>query len=92
MSMRTIILAGAAIGVLAIGGTLLFSPWNGPGIAQVAQTPAPATGGGAAVERVLPPSQAQIQLSFAPVVKSVAPSVVNVYATRIEQSRVALCQ
>jgi serine protease Do len=86
MSMRTIILAGAAIGVLAIGGTLLFSPWNGPGIAQVAQTPAPAAGGGAAVERVLPPSQAQIQLSFAPVVKSVAPSVVNVYATRIEQS------
>ncbi len=36
----------------------------------------------------MPQSQAQIQLSFAPVVKSVAPSVVNVYATRIEPQAV----
>ncbi|ODT75011.1 MAG: serine protease [Pelagibacterium sp. SCN 64-44] len=43
--------------------------------------PAPA----APVERALPQSQAQVQLSFAPVVQAVSPSVVNVYATRIEQ-------
>lgn len=36
----------------------------------------------------VPQSQTQIQLSFAPVVKSVAPSVVNVYATRIEAQAV----
>ncbi|ODN72022.1 DegQ family serine endoprotease [Methylobrevis pamukkalensis] len=35
-----------------------------------------------AAERTLPSSQAEIQLSFAPVVKQVAPAVVNVYATR----------
>ncbi|WP_375450436.1 Do family serine endopeptidase [uncultured Devosia sp.] len=36
-------------------------------------------------ERVVPASDGQIKLSFAPVVKAVAPSVVNVYATTIEQ-------
>ena len=35
--------------------------------------------------RVVPESQAQLQLSFAPVVRSVTPSVVNVYATTITQ-------
>ena len=37
------------------------------------------------VTRQLPESQAQVQLSFAPVVKQVAPAVVNVYATTITQ-------
>lgn len=36
----------------------------------------------AAQEKVLPQSPAQIQLSFAPVVKEVAPSVVNIYTKR----------
>lgn len=36
--------------------------------------------------RVVPESQAQMQLSFAPVVKSVTPSVVNVYATTVTQA------
>jgi Do/DeqQ family serine protease len=36
--------------------------------------------------RVVPASQAQMQLSFAPVVKSVTPSVVNVYATTVTQA------
>jgi serine protease Do len=35
--------------------------------------------------RAVPESQEQVQLSFAPVVRSAAPAVVNVYATRIEQ-------
>ena len=35
----------------------------------------------------VPVSQAQIALSFAPVVKSAAPAVVNIYATRIVQDR-----
>ena len=39
----------------------------------------------AAAVRQVPASQAQVQLSFAPVVKQVAPAVVNVYATTITQ-------
>jgi len=39
------------------------------------------------VERVVPQSTTQIQLSFAPVVERVAPAVVNVYATRVTQQR-----
>ncbi len=35
--------------------------------------------------RVVPESSTQLQLSFAPLVKSVTPSVVNVYATTISQ-------
>jgi len=36
---------------------------------------------------VVPASPAQIQLSFAPIVKRVTPAVVNVYAQRVEQNR-----
>ncbi|MGR3453784.1 trypsin-like peptidase domain-containing protein [Pseudooceanicola sp.] len=41
----------------------------------------------AATEPVVPQSQAQIALSFAPVVKQAAPAVVNIYASRVVQSR-----
>ena len=34
MSMRTLVMAGTAIAVLAIAGTLAFAPWNAPSIAQ----------------------------------------------------------
>ena len=37
--------------------------------------------------RVVPESRAQVQLSFAPVVKAAAPSVVNVYGARVEKTR-----
>tara|TARA_R110002020_G_scaffold103783_3_gene243302 strand:+ start:841 stop:2313 length:1473 start_codon:yes stop_codon:yes gene_type:complete len=82
MSMRTLMGAGFTIAVLAIGGTLAFSPWNGPGLAQIDVPPAVTA---PAVTPVVPSSNAQVKLSFAPVVKAVSPSVVNVYATRIEQ-------
>lgn len=38
-------------------------------------------------ERTVPISQAQVQLSFAPVVRSVAPAVVNVYSKRTVQAQ-----
>jgi Do/DeqQ family serine protease len=79
MSMRRLLLAGMAMAVLAVGGTLAFSPWNSPSVAQVRVAPP------AADNREVPQSDSQIKLSFAPVVKSVSPSVVNVYATRVEQ-------
>ncbi len=39
------------------------------------------------VERVAPNSQAQVQLSFAPIVREAAPAVVNVYSTRVIAQR-----
>ncbi|WP_232630733.1 DegQ family serine endoprotease [Methylobacterium sp. Leaf118] len=46
-----------------------------PAAAQMAQTP----------EKTVPLSKGEIQLSFAPVVKRAAPSVVNVYASHVEK-------
>jgi Do/DeqQ family serine protease len=46
-------------------------------------------GGAAAAERQVPASDAQVLLSFAPVVKRVAPAVVNVYASRTVEQRVS---
>lgn len=58
-----------------------------PASAQMMQTPE------AAPEKAVPQSKGQVQLSFAPVVKRAAPSVVNVYASHVEtrgQSRSAM--
>ncbi|MCB1380481.1 MAG: DegQ family serine endoprotease [Alphaproteobacteria bacterium] len=46
-----------------------------------------AMAGQAAAETAVPDTRAQIQLSFAPVVKRTAPAVVNVYAQRMVASR-----
>ncbi len=43
--------------------------------------------GQARAESVVPRSQAQIQLSFAPIVREVAPAVVNVYSKRVVQEQ-----
>ncbi|MCK7612221.1 DegQ family serine endoprotease [Roseibium sediminicola] len=58
------------------------------GISQVsAQTAQPS----AADLRLVPKNEAQIKLSFAPIVKTVAPAVVNVYASRkvVQRQRVS---
>lgn len=96
MSMRTLLLAGAAIAVMAIGGTLAFAPWNAPsvaqgepGVAQVQATPVLSVAPPTSDERAVPTSQGAVKLSFSPIVKAVSPSVVNVYATRIEQQAVS---
>ncbi|WP_428669921.1 Do family serine endopeptidase [Roseibium sp.] len=56
-------------------------------VAATAQTAEPPT----ADLRLVPQNQAQIKLSFAPIVKEVAPAVVNVYASRkvVERRRVS---
>jgi len=46
-----------------------------------------AVGGAQAAEKQVPPDSASIQLSFAPVVKRVAPAVVNVYASRVVEQQ-----
>ncbi|HWE79499.1 MAG TPA: serine protease, partial [Pseudolabrys sp.] len=40
-----------------------------------------------AQERRVPASQAELQLSYAPLVKTVAPAVVNVYAAKVVRNR-----
>ncbi|MDP4005571.1 Do family serine endopeptidase [Methylobacterium sp. NEAU K] len=56
----------------------------GPAAAQMARTeaPGPAKEGTA---KVVPLSRSDVQLSFAPVVKRAAPSVVNVYASHVDK-------
>ncbi|HEV7345405.1 MAG TPA: Do family serine endopeptidase [Devosia sp.] len=89
MTIRQLLFAAVAIAIMAIGGTLAFAPWNGPGQAQSELPVAEPQELAIADPRQVPASGPQIQLSFAPVVRSVAPSVVNVYATRIEQQMVS---
>lgn len=85
MSLRTLVLSALALIVLAVAGSLALGPWTGspPPQAQIAVAPV------AEVQRATPQTDAQVKLSFAPVVQAVAPSVVNVYATRIEQQAVS---
>ncbi len=45
--------------------------------------------GASAQERQVPDNAVQMQLSFAPIVRQVAPAVVNVYASRVVQQRVS---
>jgi serine protease Do len=44
-------------------------------------------GAAAAADRVVPRSTADVELSYAPIVKKAAPAVVNIYARRIVKSR-----
>ena len=64
-------IVGFVAGVLLLGGS------------HILETSTPAY----AVETLVPASQAEISLSFSPVVKNVAPAVVNVYASRVVQER-----
>ncbi|HEY4200027.1 MAG TPA: DegQ family serine endoprotease [Devosiaceae bacterium] len=92
MTSRTVLLASgfvvvAAIGVaagvvLAPGGSMAAPAVITPqGAATTVQVAAPSP------ERQIPDSQQQVQLSFAPVVKAVTPSVVNVYATTVTKTQ-----
>jgi serine protease Do len=88
MSIRVLL---ALVGTALLGVAAVFA-FQGPATpqlrlaeaapTQIAVAPAPA-------ERVVPQSQAALQLSFAPVVKAVTPSVVNVYATTVTQQSVS---
>eukprot|EP01037_Dinobryon_pediforme_P022466 gene22466-23638_t len=49
----------------------------------------PFTGASAQIAKTVPETRAEVMLSFAPVVRKVAPAVVNVYATRKVQQQVS---
>ncbi|WEJ31872.1 Do family serine endopeptidase [Devosia sp. SD17-2] len=85
MSLRTLMFSGVALATLGLGAALVLSPVNAPAFAQVQLQLSSPEGS----DRVVPASDGQIKLSFAPVVKAVSPSVVNVYATRIESRAVS---
>lgn len=90
MSLRTLAYSTLALMVLGLGGSLVLTAWDGQSpplaqtqLAQADTVAAPDT------ERVAPQSEAQVKLSFAPVVQAASPSVVNVYASRIEQRAIS---
>ncbi|GBU19318.1 MULTISPECIES: Do family serine endopeptidase [Methylobacterium] len=56
-----------------------------PAGAQMAKTPDKTPEKSAEITKAVPPSRSDVQLSFAPVVKRAAPSVVNVYASHVEK-------
>ncbi len=79
---------GAIGAVLGIAGTvaalpLLTEPQGTAAVVAVAAPPpiSPTIEAPAVADDIVPVSREQVQLSFAPVVKAVTPSVVNVYAT-----------
>ena len=80
----TVALGSAILGLLM--GYLVLPP-----LAQQAapQPPVPVEAPAPLQTRELPESEAQIQLSFAPVVRNATPSVVNVYATTVTQETVS---
>jgi serine protease Do len=86
MSARVYFVAvcGALIGLAA--GAWLWSTERPPIAASAVATPAaPQVADVSPPTRTVPQTQAELQLSFAPIVKAVTPSVVNVYATTVTQ-------
>jgi periplasmic serine protease, Do/DeqQ family len=84
MSLRKLLFFSFSVAGLALCGSLVMASWNGVG-----QVRAQAEAAAPEIQRTVPQSDAQVRLSFAPIVEAVAPSVVNVYATRIEQQVVS---
>lgn len=78
----------AVAGVVLLGA-LVSAAIGAFGQASSPDLQAPARIELAQAERQVPQSREQVQLSFAPVVRQVAPSVVNVYATRVEEQVVS---
>jgi S1-C subfamily serine protease len=79
MKLQHWIPAVAVAAFLAGGAVLGQNREPGAPALDLAPVPAPA------VERLIPQSRTELQLSFAPVVRKVVSSVVNVYATRVEE-------
>nr|WP_255696923.1 Do family serine endopeptidase [Sandaracinobacteroides sayramensis] len=79
------LLAAGAAGGMALA--LSINSWSGSGtaIAQDASRLAQQAGGEA--PRTLPSTAGQINLSFAPVAKSVQPAVVNIFTARVVRQR-----
>jgi serine protease Do len=79
------LLAAGAVGGLALA--LSFNQANGTGQAVAQQADALARDAGAEPARQVPGSAAAINLSFAPVARTVQPAVVNIFTARVVRQR-----
>ncbi len=84
MSQRQVVFGVTGVFAAALLGGALWSEVS-PRLAPAQETQPTLVAQAEPAPREVPSSQADIQLSFAPVVKQVTPAVVNVYATKIEQ-------
>ena len=82
---RLSVLAAAAAAVLAAAGIAYALEGNGKPQPVTQSSPAMQVAAAAADSRQVPQSRTEMELSFAPLVKQVAPAVVNVYATTISK-------
>lgn len=91
MSQRQTLGIFAGLAIVLAGGFFAVSAHTAPpgGVAGAATAPPPMQVAQAEPARQLPQNQSQVQLSFAPVVKAVTPSVVNVYATTVTRESVS---
>ncbi|NJC07051.1 Do family serine endopeptidase [Polymorphobacter fuscus] len=86
MRSRTKLAAGLGIGAIAGIGLAVGVSGQMPGQAIPGGVPPVDT---TPVVRNVPDGQAQVTLSFAPIVKSAAPAVVNIYTATVDRSRSA---
>jgi len=88
MKTRYKIAGGTMLGLLT--GAALALQGTGPGATGVTATLPPMDT--TPIVRAAPTGQGQVTMSFAPVVKSAAPAVVNIYTAKIEKQNNALMQ
>ena len=85
-SIRTVaLIAGSALAGLGVALAIETGTSRGPVAAEVVAPPV-----AVALERSVPTSVGQLQLSFAPVAKRAGPAVVNVYSARVNRTRATM--
>src|SRR5690348_5591895 len=89
---RSLVIAGAIGGLVSLAGYQIASHTSEPSAAQPSShtMPAPSPGLKALPQAAtaVPRSAAEVQLTFAPIVRRVAPAVVNVYSRSIVKQQV----
>jgi serine protease Do len=93
MTNRNVVIAGVVGGLIALAGYQVASNTSPPVAAQPSVKAVPLGAPTAGVKAVpqgttVPQSMPQVQLTFAPVVRRVAPAVVNVYSRSIVRQQV----
>lgn len=88
---RSLVIAGAIGGLVSLAGYQIASNTSQPGQAQPAKTvpaPTPSVKVLPQAATAVPRSAAEVQLTFAPIVRRVAPAVVNVYSRSVVRQQV----
>src|SRR5436305_7442602 len=88
---RSLVIAGAIGGLVSLAGYQIVSHTAEPSIAQPSKSApasAPTVKALPQAATAVPRSAAEVQLTFAPIVRRVAPAVVNVYARSVVKQQV----